>query len=136
MKVFDNDDLGKLILRLMVGGLMIFHGIAKIMNGTGFIEKMLTGAGLPAEIAYGIYVGEVLAPILIILGIQVRLSAITVIIAMLGAIYLVHMDELLTLTKHGAWSIETPMMFLMGSLALVFLGAGKYVVGSRNKAKA
>ncbi|CAA6806270.1 MAG: Unknown protein, partial [uncultured Sulfurovum sp.] len=39
MKFFNNDDLGKLILRLMIGGLMLFHGISKLQNGVGFIEE-------------------------------------------------------------------------------------------------
>ncbi|CAA6813055.1 MAG: Unknown protein, partial [uncultured Sulfurovum sp.] len=33
MNIFKNDDLGKLILRLMIGGLMLFHGVAKLQNG-------------------------------------------------------------------------------------------------------
>ena len=131
MKIFENDDLGKLILRLMVGGLMLFHGVAKLSNGVGFIEGMLVEAGLPAMIAYGIYIAEIVAPILIILGIQVRLASLTIVFAMASAIYLVHMNDLFTVTKHGAWSIEGPMLFLMAALSLLFMGAGKYVVGAK-----
>lgn len=131
MKIFDNDDLGKLILRLMIGGLMLFHGVAKLQNGIGFIETTVTEAGLPVELAYGVYIAEVLAPILIILGIQVRLSALSIIAVMAGAIYFVHMDKLLTVTKHGAWGIEVPVFFLMGALALVFTGAGRYVMPTK-----
>ncbi|CAA6808561.1 MAG: DoxX family protein [uncultured Sulfurovum sp.] len=133
MKIFHNDDLGKLILRLMVGGLMLFHGIAKLQHGIGFIEETLVTAGLPAQIAYGVYIGEVLAPILIILGIQVRLSALTVVFTMVGAIYLVHMEDILSLTKQGAWGIEVQMFFLMGALSLLFMGAGKYIVSNKTK---
>ena len=132
MKYFYNDDLGKLILRLMIGGLMIFHGIAKVQHGVGFIEETLVGVGLPSIAAYGLYVAEVLAPILIILGIQVRLSALTIIFAMIVAVYLVHAKEVLTLTKHGAWGIEVQVFFLMGALSILFMGAGKYVVHTRN----
>ena len=132
MKYFYNDDLGKLILRLMIGGLMLFHGIAKVQHGVGFIEETLVSVGLPAIAAYGLYVAEVLAPILIILGIQVRLSALTIIFAMISAVYLVHAKDVLTLTKHGAWGIEVQAFFLMGALSILFMGAGKYVVLSRN----
>ena len=57
-----NLDTGLLILRLTLGILMLFHGIAKITNGVGGIEGMLTSKGLPAFLAYGVYVGEVIVP--------------------------------------------------------------------------
>jgi len=131
MQMFHNDDLGKLILRLMIGGLMLFHGVAKLQYGLGFIEETLVAHKLPAVLAYGLYVAEVLAPILIILGIQVRLSALTIVVAMIGAILMVHMNDISTLTKHGAWGIEVQMFFLMGALSLIFMGAGKYAVQTK-----
>lgn len=128
MNAFQNDDFGKLILRLMVGGLMLFHGISKLANGVDGIESMVIAAGFPAVITYGIYVAEVVAPILIILGIQVRLSALTIVIAMVGAIYLAHLEDIWKLTKHGAWGIELQMLFLLSSLSLMFMGSGRYVI--------
>ena len=52
------DDLGKLLLRLAVGGLMLFHGLHKLFGGVGFISGMLVEKGLPGFIAYGVFVGE------------------------------------------------------------------------------
>ena len=40
------NDLGKLILRLTLGVLILLHGIAKISGGTDGIQKMLEGNGL------------------------------------------------------------------------------------------
>ena len=40
------DDVGKLVLRLTVGILMLLHGIAKMTSGVSGIEKMLEGVGL------------------------------------------------------------------------------------------
>ena len=70
LPMFDNEDLGKLILRLTVAGMILFHGIAKILDPSslGFIEGMLSGFGLPSFIAYGVYVGEVIGPVMVILG--------------------------------------------------------------------
>ena len=45
--MLENADLGKLIIRLTLGGLMLFHGIAKLLNGIGFIEGELASHGLP-----------------------------------------------------------------------------------------
>lgn len=46
------------------------------------------------------------------------------------AVYLVHSKSLFTLGAHGAWSLEAPMFFLLGALAIAFLGSGKYAVSS------
>ena len=128
MKAFENEDLGKLLLRLMVAGLMLFHGFGKLMHGVGFIQKILMDAGLPGFLAYGLYVAEVIVPILLILGIRVKLSALVIIFAMLNAIVLVHLNDIFALTPHGAWAIEIPMFYLLSSLAIIFLGAGKYTI--------
>ncbi len=49
--MLDNADLGKLIVRLTLGGLLLFHGIAKLLNGIGFIEGQLASHGLPTILA-------------------------------------------------------------------------------------
>ncbi len=52
-----HDDAGKLLLRLAVGGLMLFHGIHKLIDGVDGISGMLAAQGLPGFIAYGVLVG-------------------------------------------------------------------------------
>ena len=88
------NDLGKLILRLTLGVLILLHGIAKIIGGTGGIEKMLEGAGLPSFLAAGVYVGEVLAPILVIIGLYARVGAALIVVNMLFAVLLAHRADL------------------------------------------
>ena len=121
----DSSDFGKLLLRLMVGGLMLFHGIAKINGGIDFIITKVTQEGFPEFLAYGVYIGEVVAPLLIILGLKTRFASFVVVLTMAFAIYLVHANDLLEITKTGAWAIELQMMYLLSALALMFLGAGK-----------
>ena len=112
----------------MVGGLLLFHGIDKLIHGIGFIEGMLQAQGLPRFLAFGVYVGEVLAPIFVLIGWRSRWWAGLIALNMATAIYLAHARTLLSLGAHGSWSIETPMMFLLGALAITFLGSGKYAV--------
>ena len=50
-----NEDIGKLILRLSIAGLMLFHGFAKLFNGIDGIKFLVNQAGLPEFIAYGVY---------------------------------------------------------------------------------
>ena len=63
---------GKLIVRLSVGCLMLFHGVAKIMHpgSLDFISGMLASNNLPGVLAYGVYIGEVIAPLMVIVGYQ------------------------------------------------------------------
>ena len=122
----DNADLGKLILRLTLGGLMLFHGIAKLLNGTGFIEGELASHGLPTVLAYGVYIGEVLAPLMVILGYQTRIGALLIIFNMLVAIALVHGHQLLALGSNGGWALELQGFFLFTAIAVIFLGPGRY----------
>jgi putative oxidoreductase len=45
-KLLSHDDFGKLLLRLAVGGLMLFHGLHKLFDGVG-VSNMLVAKGLP-----------------------------------------------------------------------------------------
>ncbi len=128
----NSDDVGKLLLRLSLGIMMLLHGIAKVIGGPGFIMGLVTKAGLPSFVAYGVYVGEVLAPLLLIAGLWTRAAALVVVVNMVVAIVLVHSSELLTLGKTGGWALELQGLFLTMALALVFLGAGRYSVGGAN----
>jgi putative oxidoreductase len=124
-----SDDTGKLVLRLALGILILLHGIAKITGGVGFLSGMLASHGLPGAVAYLVYIGEVVAPVLLIIGLYTRPAAWIVVINMLVAIWLVHMKELGTLTKNGGWALELQGMFLFSALAVAFLGAGRFSVG-------
>ena len=122
-----NADTGKLILRLTVGCLMLFHGLAKLMHTTSmdFISGMLTANHLPAVLAYGVYIGEIVAPLMVIVGYQARIGGLLIAINMVFAIFLAHTGDIFSLTQHGGWAIELQMFYLMSSLAVVFLGSGR-----------
>ena len=120
--------VGKLILRVMLGGMMLFHGIEKALHGIGFIKGLVHAQGVPDMLAYGVYVGEILAPIFLILGWKSRIWAGVIALNMFVAIYLTQMGAFMKLGGHGAWAVEVPMFYLLTALALVFLGSGKYAV--------
>lgn len=127
----NTDDLGKLLLRLVLGILILLHGIAKITAGPAFIISAVTSAGLPAAFGYLVYVGEVLAPVLLIVGIWTRPAALVIAGNMVFAIFLVHMKQLTSINQQGGWELELQGMFLVTALALVFLGAGRFSIGGR-----
>ena len=126
------DDTGKLVLRLAVGVLVLLHGISKLMGGIGGIEGMLVAKGLPAFFAWGAYAGEVIGPLLVILGLYTRIGALLIMINMLVAILLAHAGEIFQMTNSGGWALELQGMFLFGALAVALLGAGRYSVAGKS----
>src|SRR5688500_8603073 len=125
------DDFGKLVLRLALGILILFHGIAKLQGGIGFLSPILNGVGLPPWVGYGVYVGEVLGPVMVILGVFTRTGAFFIFVNMLFAIFLVHRPELMMFGKQGGWALELQGMFLFTALALMFMSPGRYAATRR-----
>ena len=120
-------DTGKLILRLCVGGLMLFHGVAKIIHPASldFISGLLTANGLPVYLAYAVYIGEVLAPLMVIVGYQARVGALLIATNMLFALFLAHTGDFFSLSEHGGSAIELQLFYLLSATAVVFLGSGR-----------
>lgn len=127
--ILRQDDLGKLVLRLCLGGLMLFHGVGKLLHteSLAMISAQLSAQGLPGFIAYGVYLGEVLAPLLLIIGVYSRYGAALIIINMLFAIGLFHWADIFALSERsGSWRLELQGFYLFGALALLFLGSGRF----------
>jgi putative oxidoreductase len=123
------NDLGRLILRLVLGGTILTHGVMKIIGGPAFIVGLVAKAGLPHYFAYLVYVGEVLAPLLIIIGVWTRAAAFVVVINMIVAVWLAHMGQLFTLNETGGWALELQGMYFFTALAIMLIGAGRYSMG-------
>lgn len=127
----NTEDLGKFILRATLAILILFHGISKIFSGPGYVVGLVSQAGLPPAVAYLVYVGEVLAPIMILLGIWTRVGALIIVINMLFAFSLVHSKQLMTLSSTGGWGLELQGFYLFIALAILLLGAGRLSMGGR-----
>ena len=125
----NTDDTGKLVLRVALAILLLFHGYAKMTGGIGFIAGMLAKAGAPAALGYLVYVGEVIAPLMILAGIFTRPAALVVAINMIVAVLLVHIGQFFTLDKTGGWALELQGMYFFASVAVALLGAGRYSLG-------
>ena len=131
MNAATQSDLGKLVLRLALGILILLHGIAKLKGGTAGIVGMVEGAGLPGVLGYAVLIGEVLAPLMVIAGFHARFGAALIAINMIVAIALAHMGELTTLTQSGGWALELQGMFLFTAIALVLTGPGRFSLNQR-----
>jgi len=124
-----SEDLGKFLLRVTLALLILLHGLAKVVGGVGFISGVLAKAGLPSAFAYLVYVGEVIAPLLVLVGIWTRPAALVIAGNMVAAVLLVHMGDLMTRNNTGGWTLELQAMFLVGALTVALIGAGRYSVG-------
>jgi putative oxidoreductase len=125
------NDLARFLLRIALGALVLLHGIAKLRGGMGYIEQTVVAHGLPGFIAYGVLLGEVVGPPLLLLGFYARIGAALIALNMLFAFALVHLGELGALGPQGGWALELQGMFLATAIALVLLGPGRYSLNGR-----
>jgi putative oxidoreductase len=125
---------GKLILRVMIGFMLLLHGISKMKGGVDWMGDMLAAHHLPGFIRYGVYIGEVVAPALLIIGMFSRPAGLVVAFNMFMAVLLARSADMFAVGQSGGWKIEVEMLFALGGIAVYCLGAGKYSV-SRGQGK-
>lgn len=131
-RIRSTDDVGKLVLRVLLAVLLLFHGVSKLVGGIGFITGMLAKAGLPTAFGYLVYVGEVVAPLLILIGLTTRIAALLVVVNMIVALLLVHTSQFFSMNATGGWALELQGMYLGSAIVLALLGAGRYSLGGAN----
>lgn len=118
-------DIGKLILRFACGGLLIPHGFHKAFIDIDPIKGIVENAGWPAFLAYGSIVGELIAPLFVVLGFKARLASLIVAFNMLMSIVIAHRDIAFRLNDYGGWMIELNVIYMLTALAVYSLGSGK-----------
>ena len=127
-----NESTGKLILRITLGVLIIMHGISKLTGGIDWLDGALANAGLPAFFKYGVYVGEVLAPLAVIAGFYARIGAWLIAVNMLFALGLVHGAELFVIDPQSRTLVlELQYMFFFSAIAVALIGPGRYAFNQK-----
>ena len=125
----NGDDVAKLILRLTLGGLILFHGVSKLTGGIGFVAGALGKAGMPSALAYLVYIGEVIAPLFLLAGVWSRGAALVIAVNMIVAVLLVDTGQLYSISNSGGYALELQAMYLFTAIAIALMGAGRYSVG-------
>ena len=123
---FHSDHLARLIVRLTCGGLLLLHGSNSAIHGIQHIRDMVRNAGLPEFFAYGNLIGEVVAPIFLIIGYKARIAALVVAFNMLMSVLIAHRDIAFARNDFGGWMIELNVFYFMTAITVFFTGAGKY----------
>ncbi len=90
------------------------------------MSTLLVQARLPGYLSHGILIGELLAPLFMVLGIYTRPAALIQVFVMSMAVYLVHSKQLFSMSEHGGYALELQALYLFGALAVFFFGAGRY----------
>jgi putative oxidoreductase len=127
-----SENAGKLILRVVLGFLILLHGIHKLIGGIDWLDGMLANAGLPAFLKYGAYLGEVVGPLLVISGYYSRIGAWLIAVHMLFALGLAHAGELFAINPQGGnLVIELQYLFLFSAIAVALIGPGRYAINQK-----
>jgi putative oxidoreductase len=123
-----NPDLALLILRVVLGIIMIYHGWPKVTDLGGTIEGM-AGMGIPAPAVAAIFatMAEVVGGLLMVLGAFTDIAGLMFAIDMLGAITFVHAKNGFSVAKGG---MEWPLLLAAAALAIALAGPGRYAVAS------
>ena len=119
--VFFNPSFSLFIIRLTLGFFMLVqHGMPKLLSYGSRSGNFPNPLGLGSELSLILVIfAEVFCSIVIMLGIKVRLTVIPLIITMLVAIFIVHLNA--PLAKR-----ELAILYLAGYVALLFGGAGQW----------
>jgi putative oxidoreductase len=109
---------------------VLLHGASKILHPQAIeaISGHLSDIGLPVALVYGVYIGEIVAPLMLIFGVFSRVAGVLVSVNMVFALLLVHRAQLLELTSHGGWQLELQWMYLACGLVIAFIGGGRFAL--------
>lgn len=121
------NDLGLLLLRVFSGAMMItWHGLPKLSDPGKFIGNLeASGYSLPVVLAYGVIAAETLFPLLIILGLFTRISAVIAAGNMLVIALVHHM-----ITKGDSLAdTEKALLYFLAFGFLALAGPGKWTLG-------
>lgn len=125
-----NKNVAILLFRISIPFTMLIYGIDKITNGTGFIGSLLDAYNLPSFLVYGVFIGEIIAPIMLLLGYRSRLAGLLFAFNCLLAILMAQVQYFFTLNQYGGWTLDLLFIYLVAGVAFYFSGAGKHAIST------
>ena len=87
------------------------------------VDDLLVQRGLPGFLAYAVYLGEVVAPLMLLVGFWVVPAAAVVVVNMVVALVLAHQGDWLALNRTGGWALELQAFYLVSALVVVLTWA-------------
>lgn len=127
-------DWAALILRLAVGGLFLVHGLGKpLALGMELVSENFLANGFPVWTNYFATGLEIVAGMMLLLGLQVRLAALMLLPVTLGIIVFHFPNGWVFFSSGGGW--EYPQLILFALLAIFTLGPGRFTWPPMNTGK-
>ncbi len=118
-------DLALAILRIGASGMMLTHGIPKIerlfAETIEFPDPL--GIGAPTSLTL-VIIGEVIAPVFVLIGFRTKLASIFPIITMLVAFFFVHLND-------PIGTQEKAILFFILFVTIFLAGPGKYAIDKK-----
>ncbi|NRB17310.1 MAG: DoxX family protein [Rhodobacteraceae bacterium] len=127
MTLETNTNYGAMITRLSLGGVLLSHGLLKVMVFTvpgtvAYFESL----GLPAAAAYLTIVAELAGGAAILLGLYTRLAALLSIPLLVGALWAHSGNGWLFSSQGGGW--EFPLLLVVLASAVAAQGSGPFAL--------
>lgn len=117
-----NTDFATLVLRLLFGGMFIYHGWPKLTGYSEMVKMFGDPIGLGSELSVILVIfAEFFCGIFILLGFLTRFSVIPVFITMLVAFFVAHAND-------PFMNKMIPFIYLFLCVVIFILGSGRYSV--------
>ncbi len=117
-------DWGVLVLRLLAGGMILSHGINKIMNFSSIYGSFPDPIGLGGNFSFLlILLTESVGALLVMAGLLTRLAALALVFGMGVAAFVAHAP----FTLSGS---ELPLLYMVVFLSVMVHGGGRYSLDS------
>lgn len=123
------EQFGKLLLRLGLGGLVLFHGSHRLLTGLDPVRSMLVTHKLPEAFAYMVYLGEIVGPVLIILGLFTRIGALLIALEVLLLVLLSGIPQVMAIAPDGGYALEVEALYFTAAVSLMLVGGGHITLG-------
>ena len=115
-----NADLGALTLRLILGGLFIYHGVQKIQMYDTILPMFTDLIGIGSKLSFNLLIfAEFFCGFLVLIGFFTRLSVLPILFAISVAYFIAHQQDPF-MKKELAFSL------MVLCIPVFILGSGKY----------
>lgn len=121
------NSLGAALLRVSMGGLLLAHGLIKLIVFTpagtaAFFESI----GFPGPLAYAVIAAEVLGGLALVAGFKTRIVALGLVPLMIGATLPHAANGFLFSSANGGW--EFPVFWTVALIVQALLGGGSLAI--------
>ncbi|BBG01096.1 MULTISPECIES: DoxX family protein [Pseudonocardia] len=120
-------DIALLVARILLGVVLVAHGVQKLGGGVGGVAEGFSGMGIPLPTLSALFVitVETLGGLLLIAGAATTVAGLATVVAMVGAFLFAHLG-LTVFVSDGGWELVGVIAAL--ALALAAAGPGRFSV--------